>query len=84
MAQTRVAPRGRRGRDGSGRKVLRSFTATSREVEMLRAIADYHGFSKSGTITTLIKKEFWRIFPRGTRAIRPNPGARIVEKTDGS
>jgi len=58
---------------------LRSFTATRREVEMLEAIAVYHGFSKSATLTSLIKKEFWRIFPRGTKSIRPDPGARIVE-----
>jgi len=69
-------------REGAGRKLLRSFTATLREIEMLDAIAAYHGFSKSGTITNLVKKEFWRIFPRGTRGIRPDPGARIVEKTD--
>ncbi|HEU5180010.1 MAG TPA: hypothetical protein VFW45_04415 [Candidatus Polarisedimenticolia bacterium] len=58
---------------------MRSFTATRREVEMLEAIAAYHGFSKSATLTSLIKKEFWRIFPRGTKSIRPDPGARIVE-----
>ena len=72
----------RAGHEGAGRKVLRSFTATSREVEMLEAIAAYHGFSKSATITNLVKKEFWRIFPRGTKGIRPDPGARIVERTD--
>ena len=67
------------GRDGNARKVLRSFTATSKDVEMLHAIAAYHGFSKSATLTSLIKKEFWRIFPRGTKTIRPDPGARVVE-----
>ena len=72
----------RAGHDGSARKLLRSFTATSRDVEMLEAIAAYHGFSKSATITSLVKKEFWRIFPRGTKGIRPDPGARIVERTD--
>jgi hypothetical protein len=69
-------------REGGGRKLLRSFTATSREIEMLDAIAAYHGFSKSGTITNLVKKEFWRIFPRGTRGIRPDPGARILGRGD--
>ncbi len=49
---------------------------------MLEAIAAYHGFSKSGTITNLVKKEFWRIFPRGTKGIRPDPGARVLERTD--
>ena len=73
-----TSSRGAEGRDAP-RKVLRSFTATRREVEMLEAIAAYHGFSKSATLTSLIKKEFWRIFPRGTKSIRPDPGARIVE-----
>jgi len=72
----------RGGHEGTGRKVLRSFTATPRDVEMLEAIASYHGFSKSATITSLVKKEFWRIFPRGTKGIRPDPGARIVERPD--
>ena len=72
----------RTGREGTGRKLLRSFTATSREIEMLDAIAAYHGFSKSGTLTNLVKKEFWRIFPRGTKGIRPDPGARILGRTD--
>lgn len=62
-----------------GRKLLRSFTATRREIDMLEAIASYHGFSKSATLTSLIKKEFWRIFPRGTRSVRPDAGAKIVE-----
>jgi hypothetical protein len=73
------APRTRGAREGVGRKLLRSFTATAREIEMLQAIAEYHGFSKSATLTSLIRKEFWRIFPRGTRGIRPDPGAKIVE-----
>lgn len=45
---------------------------------MLEAIARYHGFSKSSTITSLVRKEFWRIFPKGTGGIRPEPGARIT------
>jgi len=61
-------------------KKIRSFTATEQDLEMLEALARYHGFSKSGTITSLIKKEFWRIFPAGTRAVRPDRGARVVEK----
>ena len=71
--------KGRPAREGIGRKVLRSFTATAREIEMLEAIAGYHGFSKSATLTSLVRKEFWRIFPRGTKGIRPDPGAKIVE-----
>jgi hypothetical protein len=73
---------GKGAKEGAGRKLLRSFTATHREIEMLEAIAAYHGFSKSGTITNLVKKEFWRVFPRGTKGIRPDPGARIVERSD--
>ncbi|MBI4585583.1 MAG: hypothetical protein HY717_16335 [Planctomycetes bacterium] len=64
--------------DPSVRKVIRSFTATLRDLEMLEAISHYHGFSKSATITSLVRKEFWRIFPRGTGGIRPDPGARVV------
>jgi hypothetical protein len=45
---------------------------------MLEALARYHGFSKSATITNLLKKEFWRVFPKGTGSIRPDRGARIV------
>jgi hypothetical protein len=74
-----TSSRGGEHREAAPRKVLRSFTATRREVGMLEAIASYHGFSKSATLTSLIKKEFWRIFPRGTKGIRPDPGARIVE-----
>ena len=59
------------------RKIVRSFTASLPDVSMLEAIARYHGFSKSATITSLIRKEFWRIFPKGTDEIRPDPGARI-------
>ena len=71
--------RSRGTREGPSRRLLRSFTATAREIEMLQAIAEYHGFSKSATLTSLVRKEFWRIFPRGTRGIRPDPGAKIVE-----
>ncbi|MEC8895230.1 MAG: hypothetical protein VX675_02815 [Planctomycetota bacterium] len=59
-------------------KVVRSFTASEQEIEMLAAVAQYHGFSKSSTITNLLKKEFWRIFPGGTEAVQPQPGARIA------
>ena len=47
----------------SKRKV-RTFSATDRDMDMLEAVATYHGFSKSATIVNLIKKEFWRIFSR--------------------
>ena len=61
----------------SERKIVRTFTATQQEIGMIEALARYHGFSKSGTITNLVKKEFWRVFPQGTGKIRPEPGARI-------
>jgi hypothetical protein len=61
-------------------KKIRTFTATDREHDMLQAIARYHGFSKSGTITSLIRREFWRVFPAGNDAIRPDRGARVRER----
>jgi hypothetical protein len=65
-------------------KRIRSFTATARDLEMLEAVARYHGFSKSGTITSLIRKEFWRLFPAGTAGIRPDRGARVVAGKEGA
>jgi hypothetical protein len=59
-------------------KIVRTFTAAEKELRMLEAIANYHGFSKSATITSLIKKEFWRVFPKGTKEVVPEPGAKIV------
>jgi len=59
-------------------KRIRTFTASHNEILMLDAVARYHGFSKSATITSLVKKEFWRIFPQGTGEVRPDPGARVV------
>jgi hypothetical protein len=60
------------------RKVVRTFTASHHDLLMLEAVARYHGFSKSASITNLVKKEFWRIFPQGTPEIRPDPGARVT------
>jgi len=60
-------------------KKIRTYTATELDLTMLETIAQYHGFSKSATITSLIKKEFGRVFPAGTRDIRPERGARVVE-----
>jgi hypothetical protein len=62
---------------GREKKVVRTFTANAQELKMLEVLARYHGFSKSATITNLIKKEFWRVFPRGTGEVRPDPGAKI-------
>ena len=65
---------------GSSRKVVKSFTASQDEVHMLEALARYHGLSRTATITSLLRKEFWRIFPQGTEEVPPEPGARIVNK----
>lgn len=67
-----------------GHKKIRTFTATEQDLVMLETVARYHGFSKSGTITSLIKKEFWRLFPRGTRTVRPDRGARLTERGAGA
>jgi len=61
----------------------RTFTATRQDLEMLETVARYHGFSKSGTITSLIRREFWRLFPAGTRGIRPERGARVTGRGYG-
>ena len=61
------------------RKKVRTFSASDQELAMLDAVATYHGFSKSGTLTNLVKKEFWRVYPSGTTDIRPDSNARIKE-----
>jgi hypothetical protein len=62
------------------RKTVRTYSATDRDVEMLEAVARYHGSNKSAMITSLIRKEFWRIFPAGTGRIEPDRGAKVEEK----
>ena len=57
---------------------VRTYSATGTDYEMLKIIARYHGNSKSAMIMGLVKKEFWRVFPSGTEAIRPEEGARIT------
>ncbi len=61
------------------KKRVRTYSGSDRDVQMLDAVADYHGFSKSGTITNLIRKEFWRVFPKGTGSIKADPYAQIRE-----
>ena len=58
----------------SDRARVRTFSATERDEEMLEAIARYHGTSKSAMITGLVRKEFWRVFPKGTETIPPDEG----------
>ena len=62
------------------KRKVRTYSALDREMQMLEAIARYHGMNKSATITGLIKKEFWRIFPAGTDHIRPLKGAKVEER----
>ena len=56
---------------------VRTFSATARDLAMLEAVARYHGLNKSATIASLVRREFWRIFPRGTDKIRPDRGAKV-------
>ena len=56
---------------------VRTFSATARDLAMLEAVAKYHGLNKSATIASLVRREFWRIFPGGTARIRPDRGAKV-------
>ena len=56
---------------------VRTFSATARDLTMLEAVARYHGLNKSATIASLVRREFWRIFPGGTDKIRPDRGAKV-------
>ena len=59
---------------------ISTFSATPRDLEMLQAVARYHGMNKSATLVSLVRKEFWRAFPGGTDKIRPDRGAKIEGK----
>jgi len=61
----------------AAKKKVRTFSASDTENLMLEAMAEYHGFSKSATITNLIKKEFWRVFPHGTPKVPLSDNARV-------
>jgi len=54
-----------------------TFSATLRDLAMLEVVAKYHGLNKSATIASLVRREFWRIFPGGTNKIRPDRGAKV-------
>ena len=56
---------------------VRTFSATPRDLAMIEAVAKYHGLNKSATIASLVRREFWRIFPGGTDKIRPDRGAKV-------
>jgi len=59
---------------------VRTYSATDRDLDMLDAVASYHGLNKSATITSLVRREFWRVFPAGTSKIKPDRGAKVEEK----
>ena len=59
---------------------VRTYSATDRDVAMLEAIARYHGLNKSAMIASLLRKEFWRIFPAGTDKIKTDRGAKVEDK----
>lgn len=61
------------------KKKVRTFSASDRDDLMLQAVARYHGLNKSATITSLVRKEFWRVFPAGTDKIKPDRGAKVEE-----
>ena len=56
---------------------VNAFSANTRDLSMLEVVARYHGMNKSATITSLIRKEFWRVFPGGTDKIKPDRGAKV-------
>jgi hypothetical protein len=56
---------------------VRTFSATQRDLAMLDAVARYHGLNKSATIASLVRREFWRVFPGGTDKIKPDRGAKV-------
>ena len=60
-------------------RIVRSFSAAPSDIAMLEALVPYHGLNKSALITSLVRKEFWRVFPAGTDEIRPQKGARVRE-----
>jgi hypothetical protein len=58
---------------------VRTYSASDRDVAMLEAVARYHGLNKSATIASLVRKEFWRVFPAGTETIKTDRGAKVEE-----
>ena len=56
---------------------IRTFSAVPRDLTMLDAVARYHGLNKSATIASLVRREFWRVFPGGTDKIKPDRGAKV-------
>ena len=56
-----------------------TFSATTKDLDMLEVVARYHGTNKSATLVNLVRKEFWRTFPGGTDKIRPDKGAKVED-----
>jgi hypothetical protein len=61
----------------SAKAKVSTFSATLRDLAMLAAVARYHGLNKSATLASLVRKEFWRVFPGGTGKIKPDRGAKV-------
>lgn len=59
------------------RAKVSTFSAVPRDLAMLEAVARYHGLNKSATIASLVRREFWRVFPGGTDRIKPDRGAKV-------
>ena len=56
-----------------------TFSATTKDLEMLEVVARYQGMNKSATLVSLVRREFWRAFPGGTDKIRPDRGAKVED-----
>lgn len=63
-----------------GKTKVRTYSTTDRDTAMLEAVARYHGMNKSATIASLVRREFWRIFPAGNGRIKPDRGAKVEDK----
>jgi hypothetical protein len=61
----------------AARAKVSTFSAAPRDLAMLEAVAKYHGLNKSATIASLVRREFWRVFPAGTDKIKPDRGAKV-------
>jgi hypothetical protein len=65
----------------AARAKVSTFSAAPRDLAMLEAVAKYHGLNKSATIASLVRREFWRVFPAGTDRIKPDRGAKVEGDT---
>jgi hypothetical protein len=65
----------------SAKAKISTFSATPRDLAMLEAVARYHGLNKSATLASLVRREFWRVFPAGTDKIKPDRGAKVESES---